>query len=89
MHCTPCMYCAGTDRSITESMPFALPVPFNFHIIKGVDQINGSDHRSLVGENSNYAIDLVPLCGWTSRVQMKTAMVTEHFRRYSNVLLLL
>ena len=52
-------------------MPFALPVPFNFHIIKGVDQTNGSDHRSLAGENSTYAIDLVLLCGWASRVRMK------------------
>ena len=71
MHCTLYMCCAGTDRSITESMPFALPVPFNFPIIKGVDQTNGSDHRSLAGENSTYAIDLVLLCGWTSRVRMK------------------
>ena len=71
-------------------MPFALPVPFNFHIIKGVDQTNGSDHRSLAGENSTYAIDLVLLCGWTSRVRMKrSGDVTEHFRRYSNELLLL
>ena len=71
MSYTSCMYYAGTDRSITESMPFALPVPFNFHIIKGVDQTNGSDHRSLAGENSCYAIDLVLLCGWTSKVRMK------------------